>query len=166
MAIFPIRTYPDPVLRLAAASVAEIGSDLRRLIDDMVETMYAAPGVGLAAPQIGVSLRVFVFDAGEGPRHVINPRLEETAGDFEYEEGCLSVPGHYWPVSRPAYARVSGFDRDGARVVYGGEDLLGRILQHESDHLEGMLLLSRLTRRMRKQALRDIRLAAMERGEA
>ncbi|HEX5631030.1 MAG TPA: peptide deformylase [Acidimicrobiia bacterium] len=166
MAIFPIRVYPDPVLRLIAAPVSAVngGEELRRLVDDMTETMYAAPGVGLAAPQIGVSLRVFVFDAGEGPRHVINPTLEETSGDFEYEEGCLSVPGHYWPVERPAYARVRGRDRDGREVVYEGEDLMGRVLQHESDHLDGMLLLSRLGRRERKQALRDLRLEAMERG--
>lgn len=166
MAIFPIRVYPDPVLRLGAAPVSAVnGADeLRRLVDDMIETMYAAPGVGLAAPQIGVSLRVFVFDAGEGPRHVVNPVLEETSGEFEYEEGCLSVPGHYWPIERPAYARVRGRDLDGREVVYEGEDLMGRVLQHESDHLDGLLLLSRLGRRERKQALRELRLEAMERG--
>jgi peptide deformylase len=166
VAIFPIRTYPDPVLRLPAAVVGDFGPDLRRLVDDMVETMYAAPGVGLAAPQIGVSLRVFVFDAGAGAMHVINPQLEETSGEYEYEEGCLSVPEHYWPIVRPAYARVRGVDRDGREVVYEGEELTGRVLQHESDHLDGMLLLSRLGRRERKQALRDLRLESMERGGA
>ena len=168
MAIFPIRVYPDPVLRLPAAPVSAVnGADeLRRLVDDMIETMYAAPGVGLAAPQIGVSLRVFTFDAGDGPRHVINPVLEETSGEFEYEEGCLSVPGHYWPIERPAYARVRGRDVDGREVVYEGEELMGRVLQHESDHLDGTLLLSRLGRRERKQALRELRLEALERGEA
>jgi peptide deformylase len=166
VAIFPIRTYPDPVLRLSAAAVGEIGPDIRRLVDDMIETMYAAPGVGLAAPQIGVSLRVFVFDGGEGAKHVINPHLEETWGEYEYEEGCLSVPEHYWPILRPAYARVRGVDLDGREVVYEGEELIGRVLQHESDHLDGMLLLGRLGRRERKQALRDLRFEAMERGEA
>lgn len=166
MAIFPIRVYPDPVLRLVAAPASAVngGDELRRLVEDMIETMYSAPGVGLAAPQIGVSLRVFVFDAGDGPRHVINPVLEETSGDYEYEEGCLSVPGHYWPIERPAYARVRGRDLDGHEVVYEGEELMGRVLQHESDHLDGTLLLSRLGRRERKQALRELRLEAMERG--
>jgi peptide deformylase len=166
VAIFPIRTYPDPALRLPAAVVTEFGPDLRRLVDDMIETMYAAPGVGLAANQIGVALRVFVFDAGEGPRQVINPHLEDTAGEYEYEEGCLSVPEHYWPIVRPAYARVRGVDCDRRDVVYEGEELMGRVLQHEIDHLDGMLLLSRLGRRERKLALRQLRLEAMERGGA
>ncbi|MBI5158132.1 MAG: peptide deformylase [Acidimicrobiia bacterium] len=164
MAIFPIRTYPDPVLRLAAAPVGAGNAELRRLVDDMIETMYAAPGVGLAAPQIGVSLRVIVFDAGEGPHHVLNPVLEATSGEYLYEEGCLSVPNRYWPIERPAYARVRGTDLKGREVVYEGEELMGRVLQHEVDHLEGVLLLQRLSRRERKEALRELRLEAMERG--
>jgi peptide deformylase len=158
VAIFPIRTYPDPVLRLSAAAVGDIGPDIRRLVDDMIETMYAAPGVGLAAPQIGVSLRVFVFDAGEGAKPVINPHLEETSGEYEYEEGCL-VPEH---TVRARCARA-GVDRGRGRE---GEEVIGRVVQHESDHLDGILLLGRLGRRERKQALRDLRLEAMERGEA
>ena len=165
MAIFPIRTYPDPVLRIVASPVGAGDADLRRLVDDMIETMYAAPGVGLAAPQIGVSLRVIVFDAGDGPHHVLNPVLEGTSGEYLYEEGCLSVPNRYWPIERPAYARVRGRDLAGAEVVYEGEDLMGRVLQHEVDHLEGTLLLTRLTRRERKEALRELRLEAMERSE-
>jgi peptide deformylase len=164
MAIFPIRTYPDPVLRLPAAPVGAGNAELRRLVDDMIETMYAAPGVGLAAPQIGVSLRVIVFDAGDGPQHVLNPVLEATSGEYLYEEGCLSVPDRYWPIERPAYARVRGVDLRGREVTYEGEELLGRVLQHEVDHLEGVLLLKRLTRRDRKEALRELRLEAMERG--
>lgn len=167
MAIFPIRTFPDPVLRIAAAPVAlPTGQDLRRLVDDMIETMYAAPGVGLAAPQIGVSLRVMVFDAGDGAgaRHVLNPRLEATSGEYEYEEGCLSVPNRYWPITRPAFARVRGVDLSGREVVYEGDELMGRVLQHEVDHLDGTLLLSRLGRRERKQALKELRQEALERG--
>lgn len=164
MAIFPIRTHPDPVLRLRAADVTEFGEALARLVDDMTETMYAAPGVGLAAPQIGVSLRVVVFDAGDGPRHLINPTLEQTSGTAEYEEGCLSVPGHYWPITRPSYARARGSDLAGREVVYEGEELMGRVLQHELDHIEGMLLLERLSRRDRREALRDLRREALERG--
>ncbi len=164
MAIFPIRTYPDAVLRLPASPARVGDAGLRQLVADMIETMYAAPGVGLAAPQIGVSLRVIVFDAGDGPHHVLNPVLEEVAGEYEYEEGCLSVPNRYWPIDRPAYARVRGSDLAGDEVVYEGEELMGRVLQHEVDHLDGILLLQRLTRRERKQALRDLRLEAMERG--
>jgi peptide deformylase len=164
MAIFPIRTYPDPVLRLPAAPAGPVTPALRRLVDDMLETMYAAPGVGLAAPQIGISLRVIVFDAGDGPHHVLDPVLVATSGEYLFEEGCLSVPNRYWPIERPAYARVQGRDLDGAEVAYEGEELMGRVLQHEMDHLEGTLLLKRLGWRERKQALRDLRREALERG--
>jgi peptide deformylase len=134
------------------------------LVDDMTETMYAAPGVGLAAPQIGVSLRVIVFDAGDGVHHMLNPVLEATSGEYLYEEGCLSVPDRYWPIERPAFARVRGRDLAGRDVVFEGEELMGRVLQHEVDHLDGILLLKRLARRERKQALRELRLEALERG--
>lgn len=157
MAIFPIRTYPDPVLRMEAGPVTELDTDIRRLVEDMLETMYDAPGVGLAAPQIGVPLQVVVCDIGEGPFHLINPVMEETSGSWTYEEGCLSVPEWFWPIERAAYARARGTDLDGREVVYEGEELMGRVLQHELDHLEGTLLLRRLSRRARKQALRDIR---------
>jgi len=157
MAIFPIRTYPDPVLRMEAQPVGHIDADVRRLVDDMLETMYDAPGVGLAAPQIGVSLQVVVCDIGEGPFHLINPVMEETSGSWTYEEGCLSVPEYYWPIKRAAYARASGLDLDGNAVVYEGEELMGRVLQHELDHLAGTLLLRRLGRRTRKEALKQIR---------
>lgn len=164
MAIFPIRTHPDPVLRLRAAEVTEFDGSLARLVDDMVETMYAAPGVGLAAPQIGVSLRVVVFDAGDGPHHLINPVMEEISGSVDYDEGCLSVPGHYWPIARSSYARARGTDLEGREVVYEGEELMGRVLQHELDHIEGVLLLERLSRRERREALRELRREALERG--
>lgn len=157
MAVFPIRTFPDPVLRLPARPVDQFDDELRRLIDDMVETMYAAPGVGLAAPQIGVSLRVVVFDAGDGPHHLVNPVMEETSGAHEFEEGCLSVPDRWWEISRPAYARARGFDATGSEVMYEGEELMGRVLQHELDHIDGTLLLDHLGRRERKQALRELR---------
>jgi peptide deformylase len=161
MAIFPIRTFPDPVLRLKAAPVTEFDSSLTRIVDDMLETMYAAPGVGLAANQIGVSLSIFVFDIGGGPRHVINPELETVSGSWTYEEGCLSVPDKYWPITRPAFAAVSGVDLFGEPVRYEGDELTGRVLQHEFDHLDGMLLLSRLGRRTRKAALRALREESM-----
>jgi peptide deformylase len=157
MAVFPIRTFPDPVLRLEAKPVDRFDTELRRLVDDMGETMYAAPGVGLAAPQIGVSLRVVVFDAGEGLRHLINPVMESTSGSWVYDEGCLSVPENWWPIERAAYARARGLDVDGREVVYEGDELIGRVLQHELDHIDGTLLIDRLGRRERKAALRDLR---------
>lgn len=157
MAIFPIRTFGDPVLRTPAAPVEEIDAGIGRLVTDMLETMYDAPGVGLAAPQIGVALRVVVFDIGDGPHHVVNPVLLESSGTWTFEEGCLSVPGHYWEISRPAFARVRGLDLNGNEVAYAGDELLGRVLQHEVDHIEGHLLIDRLGRRARKQALKEIR---------
>lgn len=166
MATFPIRTFPDPVLRSPAAAVARIDDDVRRLVADMLETMYAAPGVGLAAPQIGVALRVVVFDIGEGPHHLINPVLLETGGSWTFDEGCLSVPSRYWPVRRPGFARARGLDLDGNEVEYAGEELLGRVLQHEIDHVNGTIILDRLPRRVRKQALRDLREEAMGLREA
>ena len=157
MAIFPIRTFGDPVLRAQGATITEFDSALRQLIDDMIETMYDAPGVGLAAPQIGISKRVCVFDAGEGATVLINPEIVELEGEWTFDEGCLSVPGYYWPITRPSFARAVGVDAHGEPVEYAGEELLGRVLQHEIDHLNGMLLIERLERRVRKAALRDLR---------
>ena len=157
MAIFPIRTWGDPVLTMSADPVESIDESVHRLVDDMLETMYDAPGVGLAAPQIGVSKRVIVFDYGEGPNVVINPELVETSAEWEFDEGCLSVPGKFWPIIRPGFARVRGVNLAGKPVEHAGDELLGRVLQHEVDHLNGVLLLERLPRRTRKQALRVLR---------
>ncbi len=174
MAIYPIRTFGDPVLRAVVAPVDVFDAALAKLVEDMVATMYDAPGVGLAAPQIGISRRVIVFDAGEGPVEVINPVLVETDDQtsvkapgmdvpydptepFEYDEGCLSVPGYYWPIVRPAFAWVTGFNASGDAVEYIGDGLLGRVLQHEVDHLNGQLLIEKLDAKLRKQALRDLR---------
>ncbi len=180
MAIYPIRTFGDPVLRSSAAPVDEINGSVAQLVSDMIETMYDAPGVGLAAPQIGVSRRVIVFDAGFGAKEMINPYLVETNGgpvtapgleepydpdeEWIFDEGCLSVPGYYWPIARPAFAWARGLDLDGNEVEYAGDELLGRVLQHEVDHINGMLLLERLERRVRKKALRDLRNDALEIG--
>ena len=166
MAIFPIRTFGDPVLRSRTEPVNDIDASVHRLVDDMFETMYDAPGVGLAAPQIGVPRQVVVFDAGEGPHVLINPELLETEGDWSFEEGCLSVPGHFWPISRPGFARVRGLDLDGQEVEYAGDELLGRVLQHEVDHLQGKLLVERLEPKLRKQALRDLRDEALGLGRS
>ena len=163
MAILPIRTFGDPVLRMRAEPVTDIDAGVVKLVADMTETMYQAPGVGLAAPQIGVSRRVFVFDAqdGLGARTVINPELAEKSGEWVMEEGCLSVPGYWWEITRPSFALVRGVDLDGNEVEYSGTELMGRVLQHEFDHLEGTLLIERLDPRVKKQALRDLRNEAL-----
>lgn len=136
--------------------------ELRRLVDDMLETMYDAPGVGLAAPQIGIARRIFVADIGDGPLVMVNPEIVETSGKWEFEEGCLSIPEHWWEFTRPSFARAVGQDLEGASIEYSGEELMGRMLQHEVDHLNGMLLIDRLGRTARKRALAELREAMAE----
>jgi peptide deformylase len=162
MAIFPIRVYPDPVLRSEAATVEVFDEELQRLADDMLETMYDAPGVGLAAPQIGISKRMFVADIGDGPMVMVNPEIVEVSGQWEFEEGCLSIPEHWWEFARPSFARAVGRDLEGKPVEYAGEELMGRVLQHETDHLHGKLLIDRLGRSARKRALAELREAMAE----
>lgn len=158
MAIFPIRTFGDPVLRTPAKPVSDIDDRIRKLVEDMTETMYDAPGVGLAAPQIGVGLRVAVFDAGDGlgSRTMINPELVATEGEWDFDEGCLSVPGYWWEITRPAFARIRALDHNGEEVVYEGDELMGRVLQHEYQHLDGILLIDQLGRRERKKVLKEL----------
>jgi peptide deformylase len=162
MAIYPIRRFPDPVLSMAASTVTSFDDDLVKLVDDMLETMYDAPGVGLAAPQIGVPKRVFVADIGDGPFVMVNPELVEASGKWKFEEGCLSVPGRYWTIKRPDYARAVGQGVEGEPVMFEGEELMGRVLQHEIDHLGGILLLERLSTRARRAALSDLRSEALD----
>lgn len=159
MAIYPIRTFGDPVLRMETKPITDITGAVRTLAQDMIETMYDAPGVGLAANQIGIARRIAVFDAQDdlGARVMINPEIVETSGEVVQEEGCLSVPGYWWEISRPAFARVKALDLDGNEIEYAGDDLLGRILQHEVAHLDGGLLLDVLPKRTRKKALHDLR---------
>ena len=157
MAVYPIRTFPDPVLAMRARTVEVFDDDLKRLADDMFETMYEAPGVGLAAPQIGVSRRVFVAEVNDRPFLMVNPTIVELAGKWKFEEGCLSVPGRYWDIKRYDYARAEGFDVAGEPVMYEGDELMGRVLQHEIDHLEGLLLLSHLSGRTKRQVLKELR---------
>lgn len=166
MAIYPIRTFGDPVLRSPTKPITEIDDAVRTLARDMIETMYDAPGVGLAANQIGIQRRIAVFDAQDelGPRVMINPQIVETSGEYEYEEGCLSVPNHYWEIVRPAFARVMALDLDGNEVEYAGDELVGRVLQHEVDHLDGRLLLDHLPKRVRKRAMKELREEALNLG--
>ena len=147
-----IRTYGDPVLRQATREVEEIDGGVASLVAQMIETMYAAPGVGLAANQVGVSRRLFVYDAGDGPITVINPRLVESEGEFTYTEGCLSVPGHAWDITRPDRVHVIGLDLDGNELSLEASEFEGRIFQHELDHLDGILLVERLDDDQRREA--------------
>jgi peptide deformylase len=159
MAVYPIRTFGDPVLRLETKEVTHVDDVVRTVVQDMIETMYEAPGVGLAANQIGISRRIAVFDAqdGLGPRVMINPEIVELSGELVFEEGCLSVPGHWWEIKRPGFARARALDLEGNEVEYAGDGLLGRVLQHEVDHLNKKLLIDRLDKAERKKALRDLR---------
>ncbi len=161
MAIFPIRVFGDPVLRQRATEIEEIDEKIARLSEEMLATMYAAPGVGLAAPQVGIERRSFVYDVGEGPMTVINPEIVESRGEWEYEEGCLSVPDLHWPIVRPKEVHLVGRDLQGNALSIEGDELLGRVLQHELDHLDGILLLERLEKDQRKQAMRVLRARAL-----
>ena len=160
--IRPITKYGEAVLRLRATEVTDITADVQTLIDDMVETMYAAPGVGLAAPQVDVSLRIFVADPSSGRRAedlliMINPEIVEREGVQSEPEGCLSVPDFEAPVARPTRAVVRGLDRDGNVQEFEGEGLLARVFQHEIDHLDGSLFLDHLRGLKRDMILRKIK---------
>src|SRR5210317_1962093 len=122
MALKSILLHPDPRLKATAAPVTDFDKTLAKLADDMLETMYDAPGVGLAAPQIGISKRLFVADIGDGPFAMANPEIVETHGKWKFEEGCLSVPGRYWTIKRSDYARATGVDLDGNPVEYEGDE--------------------------------------------
>ncbi|MFI8598073.1 peptide deformylase [Rothia koreensis] len=162
MTVLSVRTIGDPVLRTVCEPVTEFDADLSRLIDDMVETMFDIDGVGLAGPQVGVSLRLFTYGI-EGPDgevgHVINPVLEIGEEPQEGGEGCLSVPGLSGETPRRNWARVTGVDRDNRPVEVEAEGLLARCLQHETDHLDGRLYIDRMVGEERKKAMRAIRAA-------
>jgi peptide deformylase len=157
MATHQIRVFGDPVLKRPAAPVTDIDGALAKLVDAMYDTMYEAPGVGLAAPQVGVQRRFFVYDVGEGPHVLLNPTIVAATGEWEYEEGCLSLPGLAFEVVRPKVVTVTGQDLDGNDVTIEGDELLGRVFLHEIDHLDGVLMLDRLEPAQRKQALRELR---------
>jgi peptide deformylase len=162
VAALPIRQYGDPVLKARTAEVDEIDGALAGLVESMIETMYAAPGAGLAANQVGVQRRLFVYDAGDGARVVINPRIVESDGSWAYEEGCLSVPGLSWEIVRPNAVHLVGVDLDGNEISIEAEEFEGRIFQHELDHLDGILLVERLDEDQRKEALRILRARALD----
>jgi peptide deformylase len=160
--IRPILKFGEPPLHIRAADVGELTGDIQKLIDDMIDTMYAAPGIGLAAPQVGVSLRIFVIDLSLGHKPgdlmvFINPEFIELEGMQLEEEGCLSVPGFNATVARPMRAVVRGLDRNGMMRTVEGTDLLARAFQHEMDHLDGKLFLDRVRGIKRDLIVKKIR---------
>lgn len=163
MSIRPILTAPDPRLRQVSKPVETVDDELRALMDDMLETMYDAPGIGLAAIQVGVPLRVIVMDlAGKDeepePRYFINPEILDPSEDMSvYEEGCLSVPEYCDEVERPARCRVKYLDYDGKEQVLDAEGLLATCIQHEMDHLEGVLFIDHLSRLKRERVLKKLK---------
>ena len=171
MAILDILHFPDPRLRTVACPVTQVDDTVRQLVDDMLETMYAAPGIGLAATQVNDQRRVVVIDVSEEkdqPLCLINPEIVELAGMEEMEEGCLSVPGVYETVQRADQVRVQALDRDGQTLELSAEGLLAVCIQHEIDHLDGKLFvdyLSQLKRtRIRKKLEKEQRQASPEAG--
>ncbi len=156
MAKLEILHYPDPRLRTKAAEVEKVDNEIRRLVDDMFETMYAAPGIGLAATQVNVHKRVIVVDVSESrdqPHVLINPEIISRDGVEETEEGCLSVPGIYEKVQRAEQIRVRSLDRNGESVEIDAEGLLAVCIQHEMDHLEGKLFVDYLSQ-LKQQRIR------------
>ena len=147
-----IRVYGDPALKSATEKVTDIDGRVAALSDQMLEVMYAAPGAGLAANQIGVQRSIFVYDIGDGPMTVINPEIVESDGEFVFEEGCLSVPGLSWEIVRPDRVHLVGLDLDGNEISLEVDGYEGRVFQHELDHLNGILLVERLDEDQRRKA--------------
>ncbi len=162
MTTLPIRIYGDPVLNEMTTEIEDIDGRVKALADTMIETMYEAPGVGLAANQIGVQKRLFVYDKGEGPIVVVNPVIVEADGEWTYEEGCLSVPGLSWEITRPNAIHLTGYDLDGNEIDVEADEFEGRIFQHEMDHLNGVLLIERLDADQRKEAKQLLRKRRLE----
>jgi peptide deformylase len=147
-----IRVIGDPVLRVKATEITEITENLARLTQDMLSTMYSAPGIGLAAPQVGVQKRLFVYDWGSGPGVLINPEIKDVDGEWTFEEGCLSIPGLSWELLRPKQVHIVGIDIDGNEVSFEADELEARLFQHEMDHLDGVLLVDHLDEDQRREA--------------
>jgi peptide deformylase len=152
-----IRLFGDPVLRTPAEPVRDFDKELRTLVKDLTETMMDAPGAGLAAPQIGVGLRVFTYFVDDELGHLVNPTLDLSEEEFDDEEGCLSFPGLTFPTMRAWSVRAKGQDMHGEPVTIEGTELLARCVQHETDHLDGILFIDRLDRAQRKLAMKAIR---------
>jgi len=144
MAVYNVVKIGDPVLREKAKTITKFNSNLYKLLNNMLDTMYEAEGVGLAAPQIGISKRAVVIDIGEGPLELINPEIISSSGKATDLEGCLSIPGVQEEVERAVDVQVKALDREGKEIIINGTELLARALQHEIDHLEGILFIDRV----------------------
>ena len=167
MALLQILEFPDPRLRNRAQPVTHVDAALRTLIDDMFETMYAAPGIGLAATQVNVAKRVLVIDLSEKrdqPLALINPEILERSGIEETEEGCLSVPGYFDKVTRAEKIRVRALDRDGKQIEFDADGLLAVCIQHEIDHLDGKLFVDYLSELKRTRIRKKLEKERKERG--
>ncbi len=155
---YQIRTYGDPVLKSKAAEVADINGKVARLVDDMFDTLYESDsGIALAAPQIGVQKQIFVWDIDDEQMAIINPRIVESSGEWVYDEGCLSIPGLYVEMLRPNHVLVRGLTIDGDEIEIEASELMGRMFQHEIDHLHGVLMFDRMTPEQRKEAMKEYR---------
>lgn len=157
MAIREIRVVPDPVLRTPCDPIKEITPAVRHLVQDLLDTVDDPGRAGLSANQIGVNLRAFSYNINGKIGYVLNPVLEETSGEQYGDEGCLSVPGLWYKTRRADYARVRGVDLEGKTVVLEGRGIMGRMLQHETDHLNGHVYLDRLEKEERREAMRYMR---------
>ena len=157
MSVKPIRLFGDPILRTRAAPVVDFDNELRRLVADLSDTMLDAPGVGLAAPQIGVGLRVFTYFVDGEVGHLVNPDLSLSEETQDGDEGCLSIPDLTFPCTRALRVVARGFDMHGEPVTIEGSDYLARAIQHETDHLDGILFVERLDRETKRAAMKAIR---------
>jgi len=157
VAVKPIRLFGDPVLMTPAAEVTTFDKELRKLVKDLTDTMLDAPGAGLAAPQLGVSLRVFTYDVDDEIGHLINPVLDLSDEMQEGDEGCLSVPDLAFNTRRSMRVVAKGMTMHGEPVVLEGSELLARCIQHETDHLDGIMFVDRLDAETRKEAMKAIR---------
>ena len=158
MASYQIRLFGDPVLTQRASEVTDIDGKLVQLAEDMVATMHDAHGLGLAAPQVGVQKRMFVYQLGDAdPVTIINPTISESRGEWEFDEGCLSIPGLYFPIVRPKEILLTGWDLEGNEISIEADEIEARCFQHELDHLDGRLLLSMLDKDQKKEAMRELR---------
>ncbi len=159
MAAYSIRLYGDPVLKQRAAAIDNIDGNIKALADAMLDSMYEVHGLGLAAPQVGVQKRLFVYDLYDdtGPKTIINPTISEAQGEWTFDEGCLSIPGLYFPITRAKEVLLTGYDLDGNEIAIEADEILARAFQHELDHLDGTLLLEHLDADQRKAALRELR---------
>ncbi|MGH3242988.1 MAG: peptide deformylase [Spirillospora sp.] len=157
MAVKPIRLFGDPVLRTPAEPVKDFDKELRQLVKDLTDTMIDAPGAGLAAPQLGVGLRVFTYYVDDRLGHVVNPTLDLSDEQETDDEGCLSLPGLAFPTPRAVRAVAKGFNMHGEPITLEGTHLLARCVQHETDHLDGVIFIDRMVPEQRKAAMKAIR---------